>query len=204
VARDVVSVLSGYSADATSFAPLEDLANGVKGLLENGEWHWDAAPDFINGVSAFHGLPVKNITRDLAGFYNIFAKSASLEETSARGFWNATREGLGIMPGVDDKMMEAFEADRKGNEKARKKALDEITRLYEDKAKQYRLEGKEEPAKKAKSSLKSTITSVLKPLYQAAKTQTEKNRIKSLALRVYVGGEQLYNGYDFERYWGED
>jgi hypothetical protein len=100
--------------------------------------------------------------------------------------------------------MEAFEADRKGNEKARKKALDEITRLYEDKAKQYRLEGKEEPAKKAKSSLKSTITSVLKPLYQAAKTQTEKSRIKSLALRVYVGGEQLYNGYDFERYWGED
>lgn len=204
VARDVVSVLSGYSVEATWFAPLDDLANGVKGLLKDGEWHWDAAPDFINGVSVFYGLPVKNITRDLAGFYNIFAKSASLEETSARGFWNATREGLGIMPGVDDKMMEAFEADRKGNEKARKKALDEITRLYEDKAKQYRLEGKEEPVKKAKSSLKSTITSVLKPLYQAAKTQTEKNRIKSLALRVYVGGEQLYNGYDFERYWGED
>jgi hypothetical protein len=71
-------------------------------------------------------------------------------------------------------------------------------------AKQFRLEGKEDAAKKAKSSLKSSITAYLKPLYQAAKTQAEKNRIKSLALRVYVGGQQLYNGYDFERYWGEE
>lgn len=204
LARDVVSAWSGYSVEATWFAPFDDLTSGVKGLLKDGEWHWDAAPDFINGVSAFYGLPVKNITRDLAGFYNIFAKSASLDETSARGFWNATREGLGIMPGVDDAMEKAFNADRRGNDAQRKKALEELAKLYEDKAKQFRLEGKEDAAKKAKSSLKSSITAYLKPIYQAAKTQAEKNRIKSLALRVYVGGQQLYSGYDFERYWGEE
>ena len=204
VARDVVSAWSGYSVDATWFAPFEGLTNGVKGLLKDGEWHWDAAPDFINGVSAFYGLPVKNITRDLAGFYNIFAKSASLDETSARGFWNAFRNGMGWMPGVDDAMEKALNADRRGNDAQRKKALAELANLYEDKAKQFRLEGKEDAAKKAKSSLKSSITAYLKPLYQAAKTQAEKNRIKSLALRVYVGGQQLYSGYDFERYWGEE
>ena len=120
---------------------------------------------------------------------------------------NAALEGIlgGLfMPGVDDAIEKAYKADKNGNEAKRKKALDEIVGLYEDKVKQFRLEGKEDAAKKAKSSLKSSITAELKPLYQAAMTQAEKNRIKSLALRVYVGGEQLYNGYDFERYWGEE
>jgi hypothetical protein len=202
ILRDIKSIWEGYSVEASYAAVISDVYDAWTKWEKNHTV--ESGFDVLNAVAALFGIPAKNLKRDIMAVLDTFLETAPLSESSKRGFWNATREGLGIMPGVDDKMMEAFEADRKGNEKARKKALDEITRLYEDKAKQYRLEGKEEPAKKAKSSLKSTITSVLKPLYQAAKTQTEKNRIKSLALRVYVGGEQLYNGYDFERYWGED
>lgn len=202
ILRDVKSIWEGYSVEASYAAVVSDVYDAWTKWEKNQAV--ESGFDVLNAVAALFGIPAKNLKRDIMAVLDTFLETAPLSESSKRGFWNATREGLGIMPGVDDKMMEAFEADRKGNEKARKKALDEITRLYEDKAKQYRLEGKEDAAKKAKSSLKSTITSVLKPLYQAAKTQTEKNRIKSLALRVYVGGEQLYNGYDFERYWGED
>lgn len=202
ILRDIKSIWEGYSVEASYAAVFSDVYDAWTKWEKNQTV--ESGFDVLNAVAALFGIPAKNLKRDIMAVLDTFLKTAPLSESSKRGFWNATREGLGIMPGVDDKMMEAFEADRKGNEKARKKALDEITRLYEDKAKQYRLEGKEDAAKKAKSSLKSTITSVLKPLYQAAKTQTEKNRIKSLALRVYVGGEQLYNGYDFERYWSED
>lgn len=205
--REVTSVVMGYGVEATWFAPAEDLINATVNWIRDGEFSWGATKDIVNAVSALKGLPTKNLLRIPESIINLFANTASIKEWSWRGMENAALEGIlgGLfMPGVDDAIEKAYKADKNGNEAKRKKALDEIVGLYEDKVKQFRLEGKEDAAKKAKSSLKSSITAELKPLYQAAMTQAEKNRIKSLALRVYVGGEQLYNGYDFERYWGEE
>lgn len=205
--REVTSVVMGYGVEATWFAPAEDLINATMNWIRDGEFSWGATKDIVNAVSAFKGLPTKNLLRIPESIINLFANTASIKEWSWRGMENAALEGIlgGLfMPGVDDAMEKAFNADRRGNDAQRKKALEELAKLYEDKAKQFRLEGKEDAAKKAKSSLKSSITAYLKPLYQAAKTQAEKNRIKSLALRVYVGGQQLYSGYDFGRYWGEE
>lgn len=205
--REVTSAVMGYGVEATWFAPAEDLINATMNWIRDGEFSWGATKDIVNAVSALKGLPTKNLLRIPESIINLFANTASIKEWSWRGMENAALEGIlgGLfMPGVDDAIEKAYKADKRGNEAQRKKALDEIVRLYEDKAKQFRLEGKQDAAKKAKSSLKSSITAELKPLYQAATTQAEKNRIKSLALRVYVGGEQLYNGYDFERYWGEE
>jgi hypothetical protein len=202
ILRDVKSIWQGYTVEASYASVISDIYDAWNKFSKN--QNVESGFDVVNSVAALFGIPAKNLKRDIMSVINIFAKTANLSETSARGFWNATREGLGIMPGVDDAMEKAFNADRRGNDAQRKKALEELAKIYEDKAKQFRLEGKEDAAKKAKSSLKSSITAYLKPLYQAAKTQAEKNRIKSLALRVYVGGQQLYSGYDFERYWGEE
>lgn len=200
--RDVKSIWQGYTVEASYASVISDIYDAWNKFSKNQTV--ESGFDVVNSVAALFGVPAKNLKRDIMSAINIFAKTAPLSETSKRGFWNAFREGWGVMPDVEDKIARALKADRNGNAAARKKALDEIVRLYEDKAKQFRLEGKQDAAKKAKSSLKSSITAELKPLYQAATTQEEKNRIKSLALRVYVGGEQLYNGYDFERYWGEE
>ena len=202
ILRDVKSIWQGYTVEASYASVISDIYDAWNKFSKNQTV--ERGFDVVNSVAALFGIPAKNLKRDFMSVINVFAKTAPLSETSKRGFWNAFREGWGVMPGVDDKIAKALKADRNGNAAARKKALDEIVRLYEDKAKQFRLEGKQDAAKKAKSSLKSSITAELKPLYQAATTQAEKNRIKSLALRVYVGGEQLYNGYDFERYWGEE
>lgn len=202
ILRDVKSIWQGYTVEASYASVISDIYDAWNKFSKNQTV--ESGFDVVNSVAALFGIPAKNLKRDFMSVINVFAKTAPLSETSKRGFWNAFREGWGVMPGIDDKIAKALKADRNGNAAARKKALDEIVRLYEDKVKQFRLEGKQDAAKKAKSSLKSSITAELKPLYQAATTQAEKNRIKSLALRVYVGGEQLYNGYDFERYWGEE
>ena len=202
--RDIKSIWEGYTVEASYAAPVADAIDAFKDVRDDRSFNsW---VNLVMASSGFFGLPLKNIKRDLVdSFINLFGKTANLSESSTRGLRNAILEGWnGELHGVDDAMEKAYRADKRGNEAQRKKALEEVKKLYEDKVKQYRLEGKDEPVKKAKSSLKSSITAELKPLYQAATTQAEKNRIKSLALRVYVGGEQLYNGYDFERYWGEE
>lgn len=204
ILRDIKSIWEGYTVEASYAAPIADAFEAFKDVRDEGSFN-----DWVNLVvtsSGFIGLPLKNLKRDLVdSVINLFGKTANISESSTRGLRNAILEGWnGELPGVDDAMEKAYRADKRGNEAQRKKALEEVKKLYEDKVKQFRLEGKQDAAKKAKSSLKSSITAELKPLYQAATTQAEKNRIKSLALRVYVGGEQLYNGYDFERYWGEE
>lgn len=200
--RDIVSLFEGFTAEDKFIAPIGDLIEAMQKAADERSWE-----NILNAslqVPTLFGVPLENLWRDIKGVYNAFFKTAHLRESSWEGAADAAKAGLGFDdPTVKDSILEALKQDGKGNERKRKNALDEIVGIYNDKVKQYRLEGVDasEADKKAKTAIRSQITQALKPLYQAASTTAEKNKIIALARRVYVGGEQLYKDYDFNRYW---
>jgi hypothetical protein len=203
--RDIVSLFEGFTAEDKFIAPIGDLIESMQKAVND--------PSFENvfgaslQVPTLLGVPLENLWRDIKGAYNAFFKTAHLRESSWKGAADAVKEGLGIDdPTIKESAIDALRWDEKGNERKRKKALDEITSVYNDKVKKYRLEGvtPKEADKKAKTAIRSQITQALKPLYIAAETTAEKNRIIALARRVYIGGEQLYKDYNFAKNWAAD
>lgn len=205
--RDIESMWQGYTNEDKTTAPIADVFKAVQAFQKDSTL--GNAFDIALQSATLMGVPLENLWRDITSVYNVFFKSLPISETSKRGLYNAFREGVsGIpfyeKPDIGDAMEDAYRADSKNNEKARTRALNEIRALYEDKVKEFRVAGKENPAKSAKASVKSSVTAVLKPLYQAATTSAERNRIIALARRVYVGGEQLYKDYNFAKNWAAD
>lgn len=201
--KDVQDIIDGYTVEASYASVVSDLVKAVKAAFK--EPTVDSGIDALAAISGLFGVPLKNLVRDARGVINTFVNTRPLDETTTRGLQKAAEEALGLKTKLSDDIENLYKADTKGNAARRQKYLDEIAREYEDKMKAFVNDGysKDEAAKKARSSIMRAVTEVLKPLYQAAQTTAEKNRIRSLALRIYFGGRQLYAGYDFDRYWAE-
>ena len=202
VAKDLMELIDGYTVEASWTTVPKQFIQALNKLRK--EQTPDNWVDFAAALSSLAGMPTKNIVRDLRGIWKTAVDMQPLKETDKRGVMKALEEGLGLHTALKDDVAAVYKADRKGDEKARKKALEEVSLEYEDKVKHFLNAGydKEEAEKKARSSVMSTVTTYLKPLYQAAQSTAEKERIKSLALRFYIGGHQLYHKYNWKN-WDE-
>lgn len=200
--NDVQEMLEGYTVEASYASVVSDLVKAVQKAYKDPTV--DSGVDALAAISGVFGVPTKNLVRDIRGVIATFVNTRPLDETTKRGLMKAVEEGLGMKTKLVDDIEKVYKTDKAGNEKARKKALDEVGLEYEDKVKHFLNAGydRKEAEKKARTEVMKAVTNYLKPLYLAAETTAEKNRIKSLALRFYIGGKQLYNGYNFDSNWG--
>ena len=207
VVKDIMDVVHGYSSSVELYEPLEDLFTKAGDAIENiqdygaSEVFSEETLDFLLALPAVVGVPLDNVKRDVVALINVFAKSARLDETTREGLVRAAKEGFGKEQSLKETLRDGWK--HRNNERQRKKALEEINDLYNEKVRKKTAQGMklDEARKKAASEVKTACTNYLKPIYQS-KTGVAKNEVKQFALRIGVGGKQLYAGYDFSA-WDE-
>ena len=165
--RDIMSLLSGYDVDRMDMAMFADLAKAIK-RLQNSEEH--QPEDWINlvtAMSAFAGIPAKNIYRDIKTAVNTFNDMfLSDNTTSVYGVEQALTGGSGYK----NKAKIAFKHDDAAG-------VSNIVSQVEGKKVR---DGKTE--KQAKASVRSSFTATYKKKYLKAYKKgniKEQNRIRS-------------------------
>ena len=165
--RDIMSLLSGYDVDRMDMAMFADLAKAIK-RLQNSEEH--QPKDWINlvtAMSAFAGIPAKNIYRDIKTAVNTFNDMfLSDNTTSVYGVEQALTGGSGYK----NKAKIAFKHDDAAG-------VSNIVSQVEGKKVR---DGKTE--KQAKASVRSSFTATYKKKYLKTYKKgniKEQNRIRS-------------------------
>lgn len=165
--RDIMSLLSGYDVDRMDMAMFADLAKAIR-RLQNSEEH--QPEDWINlvtAMSAFAGIPAKNIYRDIKTAVNTFNDMfLSDNTTSVYGVEQALTGGSGYK----NKAKIAFKHDDAAG-------VSNIVSQVEGKKVR---DGKTE--KQAKASVRSSFTATYKKKYLKAYKKgniKEQNRIRS-------------------------
>ena len=91
VAKDVVSIFKGYDVERMDMALFSDLKTAIDAFDSDTKTDYEKWSGLIGAISAFFGLPVKNVERDIRGLINtIFGDS---ENTTAEGLLNAMEAG---------------------------------------------------------------------------------------------------------------
>jgi hypothetical protein len=89
--KDVVSIFNGYDVERMDMALFSDLKNAVDAFDSDSKTDYEKWSGLIGAISAFFGLPVKNVERDIRGAINTFF--GDTENTTAAGLLNAMEEG---------------------------------------------------------------------------------------------------------------
>ena len=165
--RDIMSLLSGYDVDRMDMAMFADLAKAIR-RLQNSEEH--QPEDWINlvtAISAFAGIPAKNIYRDIKTAVNTFNDMfLSDNTTSVYGIEQALKGGSGYK----NKAEIAFKHDDAAG----------VSNIVSQVADKKVRDGKTE--KQAKASVRSSFTATYKKKYLKAYKKgniKEQNRIRS-------------------------
>ena len=90
-AKDVVSIFQGYGAERMDMALFSDLAKAIDAFDSDSKTLYEKWSGLIGAISAFFGVPVKNVERDIRGF--ITTHFGKTEETTIEGMLNAIKEG---------------------------------------------------------------------------------------------------------------
>ena len=207
IVKYVDDIINGYGTSIDLFEPWTDFFKkynkasektqdfGVRGVFS------EETMDFLLAIPSLFGVPLDNVKRDVETIINLCSKMAPIDEATKRDLLNAFREGWGADSSLKETLRDGWR--NKDNERKRKNALADIEAAYQDKVRGYQKKGKtlKEAQQSAKSSIQSSCTSYLKPIYQSL-TGAKKNEVKQFALRISVGGKQLYADYDFSK-WDE-
>ena len=218
VVADIWDVLQGYTVEASYMQPIADAYFGVKSLLDDtdqfralwiGDWSGvtvDGVADAVNGIAGLFGVPAKNVWRDLRGVATLFKETAPIKDTTFQSVVDAAWESLAKSKTTTERVEDYYYAFRGKSALKQRNATKDMEKLWERFYNRAVAEGcsKKEAESKANSSVKRSVTSFLKPKYQAAKTQAERNAIVTVARHLYLGGHQLYNGYDFAKNWAAE
>ena len=207
ILKDIDDIWKGYGTSIDLLEPLTDFFEkgqkaaektqdfGVQGVFS------EETMDFLLAIPSLFGVPLDNVKRDVETLINLATKMAPIDEATKRDLLNAFREGWGADASLKETLRNGWR--NKDNERKRKNALADIEAAYQDKVRGYQKKGKtlKEAQQAAKSSIQSSCTNYLKPIYQSL-TGAKKNEVKQFALRISVGGKQLYADYDFSK-WDE-
>lgn len=202
--KDIVAIFGGYDVKRTDMSVIVDLQRAIKILGKENVSVAVKIDTLAGAIGNLCGVPYRNASRDVKAVYktadDIIRKD---QKVTARGVRNALIEAVGADNSIKTNVQALYAASRKGNQAQMKKAIDEISALYDDKVKQLIRAGqsKEAAEKAAKTSIQSACTKILRELYREARTAGERTQIKQLALRILIGRRQLYSGYDFDKKW---
>ena len=89
--KDVLSIFQGYDVERMDMALFSDLQKAMDAFDSDSKTLYDKWSGLIGAISAFFGVPVKNVERDIRGLITtVFGES---EETTVEGMLNAIKEG---------------------------------------------------------------------------------------------------------------
>ena len=141
VAKDVVSIFKGYDVERMDMALFSDLQQAIDAFDSGTKTDYEKWSGLTGAISAFFGLPVKNVERDIRGLITtIFGDS---EETTAAGMVNA--------------MVEGWKGEQKSNAQQLYEAM-----LSGDKEQVKRIEGRF----KDQDALNSALLKVIREKYE--------------------------------------
>ena len=90
-AKDIVSIFNGYDVERMDMALFSDFKKAIDAFDSDGKSEYEKWSGFIGATSAFFGVPIKNVERDVRGLINsVFGESASTTDAGVR---NALAEG---------------------------------------------------------------------------------------------------------------
>lgn len=215
---DIWEVCQGYTVEVPYMQTFANAYDGVKSLLDDtdnlralwaGDWSGvsvDGVADAVNGIAGLFGVPAKNVWRDLRGVATLFKETAPIKDTTFQSVVDAAWESLAKSKTTTERVEDYYYAFRGKSAMKQRNATKDMEKLWERIYNKALAAGcsKKEAESKANSSVKRSVTSFLKPKYQAAKTQAERNAIVTVARHLYLGGHQLYNGYDFAKNWAAE
>ena len=215
---DIWEVCQGYTVEVPYMQTFANAYDGVKSLLDDtdnlralwaGDWSGvsvDGVADAVNGIAGLFGVPAKNVWRDLRGVATLFKETAPIKDTTFQSVVDAAWESLAKSKTTTERVEDYYYAFRGKSALKQRNATKDMEKLWERIYNKALAAGcsKKEAESKANSSVKRSVTQALKPKYQAAKTQAERNAIVTVARHLYLGGHQLYNGYDFAKNWAAE
>ena len=117
IAKDVVSIFRGYDVERMDMALVSDLKNAMDAFDSDTKTNYEKWSGLVGAISAFFGVPVKNVERDIRGLLNTVFSDA--EDTTSAGLRNAIEEGwTGESKSNGQQLYEAIlEGDQKQIEK---------------------------------------------------------------------------------------
>ena len=172
---DVASLFSGWDVERTDMAIFKDIKDAWDGIDSDSKSTYRKIEDLSGAIAALGGIPWKNVMRTFREGYNFFANIFD-DNTGYDGGTPASSEVNELL----DKGKDA-------------KAKATIKEILENKTEKYVKEGysKAEAEKKAKSSLKSSVTSYWKELYLEA--YDNKDNAEMLRIRKILQSTGLYD-----------
>ena len=215
---DIWEVCQGYTVEVPYMQTFTNAYDGVKSLLDDtdnlraiwsGDWSGvtvDGVADAVNGIAGLFGVPAKNVWRDLRGVVTLLKETAPIKDTTFQSTVDAAWDSLVKSKTTTERVEDYYYAFRGKSALKQRNATKDMEKLWERIYNKALAAGcsKKEAESKANSSVKRSVTSFLKPKYQEAKTQAERNAIVTVARHLYLGGHQLYNGYDFAKNWAAE
>ena len=91
VVKDVVSIFKGYDVERMDMALFSDLKNAIDAFDSDNKTLYEKWSGLVGAVSAFFGVPVKNVERDIKAVINTFFGDS--EATTKAGLVEAIKEG---------------------------------------------------------------------------------------------------------------
>ena len=89
--KDVVSIFNGYDVERMDMALFSDLKKAIDAMSSDSKTEYEKWSGLIGAISAFFGVPVKNVERDVRSLINtVFGKT---EAPTIAGMINAIKEG---------------------------------------------------------------------------------------------------------------
>ena len=93
VLKDLWSLWQGYDVSRMDMDLFADFMNALKAFGSESKTDYEKWSGLVGAVSAFFGVPIKNIERDIRGFINTIESLFNGEKTTSAGIWNSIREG---------------------------------------------------------------------------------------------------------------
>ena len=89
--KDILSIFNGYDVERMDMALFSDLKKAMDAFDSDSKTLYEKWSGLIGAISAFFGVPVKNVERDVRGLITtVFGKT---EETTTEGMINAIKQG---------------------------------------------------------------------------------------------------------------
>lgn len=112
--KDIQSIVKGYDVERSDMAVISDLWQAWQNLGKDNVSVYRKVEGFVGSVAQIFGLPVKNIMRDVRGFYQTVESIFSGQKSTGAGVWYAVK---GAVTGKDvSNQQQLYEAIMRGNQ----------------------------------------------------------------------------------------
>ncbi len=178
--RDILSLLQGYSVDRMDMTVFADLIKSIRAMDSDSKTQEEKIVGLAGSISTFFGIPLKNVTRDINAFLNTVRSFKSGNKTTKAGIKMSIEEEI---TGEEFSNAERIYTYYSSGE------VSEVTYMVDDMMQKGLDSGKSED--EARSSIRSSMTSLLKPMYLVAyiaKDEDEMKKIRMLMQKTGVYG----------------